>query len=545
MKAHEILALVTFAVAFLANTANAQVSDQALPKKTICTATINSDDEKVTFQKYLHPDHFQFVELVKNKHDVDFLKRACRNTKIKCDVTLISGHFGGGFTDNKEFFLPLEDIENLSCGGCPNVLGGADVVYLFGCNTLAGKNLDGRSPQEYYQVLVNEVGLEPAEARATVAVRYSAIGDSFNARLRRVLKGSAVVGGFTSKAPLGEQIRPSLAGYFGTLAPGLKQDGVLEEWERHAISLAFYQELNRMKAGASNGQNKALSDAGKRIQKNFGGIIDNGYIDVAGIQPGTTEDFVATRMCSINKSKDKLQVIADIINTGDRSFVIQMLPYLMEISEKGDRMNDKQEAFFNNLSMNSQLRDIIAGQQGIITELDQAPEEQLKTVDLAYNLKWLSADEKAAYYQSAAIYVWNNSNSFLENKSLLKKISAQMQAVQPSQVKDSAFKGKGIFNMIQSLKSNQADWLSLASNKLGIAINYYYNSYMSHAKELETNKNLSEGWKKKHETKMKDAKKSSESICSMLKKNQITKPNAINLISPFSTQFEAMNAKCL
>lgn len=507
MKALSSLLILSMTIASQMASAQGASAPFTGPKKTICTATINSDDEKLVFQKYLHPDHFNFVELVKNKSDVGFLNRACRNEKLKCDVTLISGHFGGGFTDNKEFFLPLEDIEKVSCGSCPNVLGGADVVYLFGCNTLAGKTQDGRTPQEYYDVLISEVGMEPAEARATVAVRYSAIGDSFYDRLRRVLKGSAVIGGFTSKAPLGEQIRPALAGYFGTSVSGLKMDGVLEDWERREISLAYYNELNRLRANTLNGKNQQLMAARKRLQPNFGAIIDNGYIDVPGIQSGTTEDFVATRMCSINKSKDKLKVIEDIVNTNERTSVIQMLPFLMDISKKGDNKNKEQLALFANLSRNSVLRDLIAGETGIINELKQAPQEQLDTVDLAADLGWVSPQEKAAFYQQAAVYVWNNPSGFYENKKFLKKIAAQMQAVQLNQMSPSAMKGKAIFTMLSSLRENDVQWWNWAGLNIATSMNYYYNSYVANEKAL-SKPGLSEGLTKKYKTKNGEREKS-------------------------------------
>lgn len=517
------------------------------PKKTVCSATINSDDEKLIFQKYLHPDHFEFVELVKNKQDIGFLNRACKNQNLKCDVTLISGHFGGGFTDNKDFFLPLEQIESLACQSCPNVLGGSEVVYLFGCNTLAGKDLDGRTPEEYYRVLVSEVGLEPAEARATVAVRYSAVGESFLDRLRRVFSGSDVIGGFTSKAPLGEQIRPSLAAYFGTLVPNLKQDGILEDWERRAISEAYYNEVERMKSGQSSGSNSQRYQSGQRIQNRFGGIIGNSYVDVPGIKSGTTEDFVAQKMCSMNQSgKNKLKAISEIVNTGDRTAVVQMLPYLLDIAKRGDRMNAEQEAFFSSMSQSPQLKDLISGPTGIINELHQAPEEQLKTVDLAVNLKWMSPSEQSSLYRSAAVHVWNNSSRFVENKKFREKIKAELLLIDMSEIQDSAFNGSAVWNLLKLYKSTHAEWMNWSLTKLPVSIAYLAKTYQKHSEILSKNSDLSEGLKKKHQAKMKEARDSANSICSMLSKQKMISNEAKVVLSGLRSEIELLGAKsCL
>ncbi|MEK7356020.1 MAG: hypothetical protein AAB250_06195, partial [Bdellovibrionota bacterium] len=116
-------------ILFISGLASAQTPGMAgVQKKTICTATINSTDERESFQRYLHPDYFNFVEIVKNKTDVGFLDRSCKKKDLKCDVVLVSGHFGGGFTDNKEFFLALEDMEKTACKTCPGVLGSAQMV---------------------------------------------------------------------------------------------------------------------------------------------------------------------------------------------------------------------------------------------------------------------------------------------------------------------------------------------------------------------------------------------------------------------------------
>src|SRR5436190_15208413 len=69
----------------------AWVHDARADRKTVCTITVNSPDEKETFRRLLPPDEFQFVELVERGRS-NWLESACRQD-VQCDVLLISGHF--------------------------------------------------------------------------------------------------------------------------------------------------------------------------------------------------------------------------------------------------------------------------------------------------------------------------------------------------------------------------------------------------------------------------------------------------------------------
>src|SRR5215207_306037 len=70
----------------------------AAQKKTVCTVTVNSADEKEAFRKALGPGQYDFVELVEHGRS-DWLESACRGG-VRCDVLVISGHYDGG----NEFF---------------------------------------------------------------------------------------------------------------------------------------------------------------------------------------------------------------------------------------------------------------------------------------------------------------------------------------------------------------------------------------------------------------------------------------------------------
>ena len=68
--------------------------DARADKKTVCTITVNSPDEKEIFRRSLPQDDFQFVELVERGRP-DWLASACRKG-VRCDLLLISGHFDDG-----------------------------------------------------------------------------------------------------------------------------------------------------------------------------------------------------------------------------------------------------------------------------------------------------------------------------------------------------------------------------------------------------------------------------------------------------------------
>src|ERR1700693_3676634 len=82
--------------------------DAIADKKTVCSITVNSPDEKEAFRRSLPADKYQFVELVERGRP-DWLESACRQG-VRCDVLVISGHFDGG----TEFYSdPVDTREHL------------------------------------------------------------------------------------------------------------------------------------------------------------------------------------------------------------------------------------------------------------------------------------------------------------------------------------------------------------------------------------------------------------------------------------------------
>ena len=98
----------------------------ASAKKTVCTITVNSADEKDTFRRFLPADQYEFVELVERGRP-DWLASACRQG-IKCDALIISGHHDneqGFFSDRVEAgeYLSETELERVGCSNsCPGAL---------------------------------------------------------------------------------------------------------------------------------------------------------------------------------------------------------------------------------------------------------------------------------------------------------------------------------------------------------------------------------------------------------------------------------------
>ena len=196
--------------------------DANADKKTVCTITVNSPDEKDIFRRYLPQDEFQFVELVERGRP-DWLASACR-AGVRCDVLLISGHFDGGtefYTDRLDAreFLPVDEMERVACSdSCPGLFSHLKEVYLFGCKTLNAEAMRSASA-EIGRSLVR-AGYSPADAERLSRVLSERHGESNRDRMRHIFKDVPVIYGFSSKAPLGRTAGPILDRYFQSGAAG-------------------------------------------------------------------------------------------------------------------------------------------------------------------------------------------------------------------------------------------------------------------------------------------------------------------------------------
>lgn len=188
-------------------------------KQTVCTITINSDDEERTFRRFLPPDKYKFVELVERGRP-DWLESSCQQ-KVSCDILIISGHHGEGSEGNVFFaeandareYLPIEELERVSCSNsCPSLFANLKEVYLFGCNTLntaAQHTVSG----EIGRSLVRE-GHSPKDAAHLARTLGQQHGESGRDRMQLVFPNVPVIYGFSSVAPLGPSAASKLDRYF-------------------------------------------------------------------------------------------------------------------------------------------------------------------------------------------------------------------------------------------------------------------------------------------------------------------------------------------
>jgi hypothetical protein len=190
-------------------------ADAHAGKRTVCTITVNSSNEKEMFRQRLPEDQYQFVELVERGRS-DWLASACRQ-RIHCDVLVISGHFDGNTefysdqTDASEF-LPVVEMERASCSdSCPGLFSQLKEVYLFGCNTLNAEAVTSMS-SEVGRSLVR-AGNSHAAAERLARTLDQRHGESSRDRMRRIFMNVPVIYGFSSVAPLGPAAASLLSRY--------------------------------------------------------------------------------------------------------------------------------------------------------------------------------------------------------------------------------------------------------------------------------------------------------------------------------------------
>lgn len=188
----------------------------ATSKKNLCSITINSNEEVELFKQYLSPDQWNFIELAPDQNQPEnknWFQQACQK-KINCDILVISGHFGGTFFGTSKSRLTMEDLEANSCeNACPGIMQKPKEVFLFGCNTLASKKKDLRTPEEYMNVLLAD-GFSAAQASQIASFRYSQFGHTYEERMANAFSSVPKIYGFTSIGPSGKTIEPLLKQYF-------------------------------------------------------------------------------------------------------------------------------------------------------------------------------------------------------------------------------------------------------------------------------------------------------------------------------------------
>ena len=212
---HMTVAFAALAVAWSAD----MHAGLPLAKRTVCTITVNSSNEKDMFKARLPASQYRFVELVERGR-ADWLESACRQG-VKCDLLVISGHFDGDNNGNNVFysdqlaaseFLPVAEMERASCSeSCPGLFSQLKEVYLFGCNTL-NADTTGNASSEVARSLIR-AGHSAADARKVSQALQQIHAESSRDRMRRIFTNVPVIYGFSSVAPLGPQAASVLGRY--------------------------------------------------------------------------------------------------------------------------------------------------------------------------------------------------------------------------------------------------------------------------------------------------------------------------------------------
>lgn len=225
----------------------------AAERLQVCVLALNEPHEVTAFRAGLDAQRFAFVDLLAVaaatrpagapppalSADESWLSEVC-TPGLRCDVLVISGEFAGRFFGTRGS-LGLQALEEASCQArCDGLFRQPLEVFLLACNTLATKNQDHRTPQEYLDVLLAH-GFDRAAAERVVELRYGPLGPSFRESLRRVFAGVPHLYGFASVAPRGAVAAPMLARYLaaqGDYAARL-QAAAAERRPNRALRAAF------------------------------------------------------------------------------------------------------------------------------------------------------------------------------------------------------------------------------------------------------------------------------------------------------------------
>jgi hypothetical protein len=261
---------------FVLTTTAAQAATMIGPPRRLkaCFVSLNDPQEVEAFRASLDPQRFELVDVRaaaahQTQNDAPpmgaaepWLMNACA-AGTQCDLVIYSAEFAGSFF-GKQGSLSLQEMEEASCQArCDGLFRRPREVFLLACNTLATKNEDSRSPEEYLHVLLSH-GFDRPSAERVVELRYGPLGPSFREALRRVFAGVPRIYGFSSVAPRGEVTAPKISRYLraqGDYASALERQGTATA-RNHALlasfkgtSLTQTDGLSPSEAGAADRQN--------------------------------------------------------------------------------------------------------------------------------------------------------------------------------------------------------------------------------------------------------------------------------------------------
>lgn len=366
-------------------------------KYVVCSITINSDDEIRVFKdKCMSTKEFEFIELTPDQGETlergqSWFAQACQSLEAqnkKCDVLVISGHFGGTFFGKSRpgITLSLDEVEERGCAeSCKNILNPSE-AFLFGCNTLAGKEKDTRTPEEYLNILIED-GIERDEAERVVEARYGMVGDSFRDRMRRAFSGVPHIYGFDSIGPSGANVKKLLSGYCSKIGNYAKHLNEIEGSKAARLADNALRKVwlfNRKKKSENNyDENEALSRSLK---------ITN-FAQCSGVDESEVGYEVNRSICSILDDSlsvvQKMSLVERLLKDSNR------LTYLPAIEKFFSRYpppyaDAAAAESFDRIVKNDEARTQIFS---LIKNLKYAIVMTIELASLCRNLGWYSATE--------------------------------------------------------------------------------------------------------------------------------------------------------
>lgn len=357
---------------------------QAIPtidrhKHTVCAMTLNSTNERQVFEELVRrfPDRYNpVVELTEFGDPSNWFQRACASG-ISCDQLVISGHFAAGFSGKRGFSLPLKRLEAAGCSkSCEGILNHPYEVFLFGCNTLAGKSKDHRTPGGYVEHLMDE-GASRYGAEMTSVGRYGVGSDSFQNRIRRSFGTyEKQIYGFDSVGPSGATIDQHLRNYYRTHRLDANFD--------HLMTSRFLRSVDTMNL-----------DLARTLEM------------TAFIQCGESQDTPTDRrMCGLLDPRvsvdQKLDLVVEALGSPQWDRFIPTIKDFFD-AHPPSSMTPSQRAEFDALSRNQTIARQVRG----LVQHTERLFVQLEWIHFARHLKYLSPEQEKLFVTQRLVLMLN------------------------------------------------------------------------------------------------------------------------------------------
>lgn len=355
-------------------------------KTHVCSITLNSNDEIELLKRRLDPNFYEFRELVpqnqEGKYVFGWFNTACESN-YRCDVLVISGHFGGHFFgETSPYTLDIEQMHRASCQQtCTNILSAPKDVYLLGCNTLASKakGSDGRDFDSYYNVLL-DYGYSNENAFSIAAMRFSPIATTFGEKMRQIFSGKDKrILGFSFVSPLGSTnarlMEASLKNNNDNINSQDFVSDLLNRFQSKNIQMTMTEGISTYEEVHQNNQVCKLNDRVLDVETKFA-IIENLLADKNYLQSLPSALFILNAFDDLNPKQFKSNAQRDL----------------------------------QSLKSNPIVREHL---ESILPELATVPDSQVEVLKTMYRLGWLSEFEMHKYIRDI-IHRLNNSRRDLD-----------------------------------------------------------------------------------------------------------------------------------